>query len=168
MIFIVIQTNLLRLPLFICNIMNHRLLKIIKYKTSGKQNEFADLMGWSPQYLTKLLKGTNFGISPVVSILKRFPDIDARWFLLGEGSMISPAGRIELKEELNNTVIQLLDMEKYIPFMTVEELSDYSQAIISGSAPCYSPDVVAKWAERLTTRQKEITEKSCKQKKVKK
>lgn len=37
--------------------MNKRLLEIIKYKTGGKQTEFADLFDWSPQYLSNLLKG---------------------------------------------------------------------------------------------------------------
>lgn len=43
--------------------MNTRLLEIIKYKTGGRQREFADLLGWTPQYLAKLLKGENFGIT---------------------------------------------------------------------------------------------------------
>lgn len=42
--------------------MNSRLLDIIRYKTGGKQSEFAALLGWTPQYLAKLLRGENFGI----------------------------------------------------------------------------------------------------------
>ena len=35
--------------------MNTRLLEFIQFKTSGNQAEFAKVMGWSPQYLNKLL-----------------------------------------------------------------------------------------------------------------
>lgn len=68
--------------------MNDRLLEIIKYKTGGRQTEFAASLGWSPQYLTKLLKGYNFGIRPVITIVTAFPEINARWLLIGEGDMI--------------------------------------------------------------------------------
>ena len=67
--------------------MNTRLLEIIKYKTGGRQREFADLLGWTPQYLAKLLKGENFGITPVMTIVSKLPDINARWFLTGEGDI---------------------------------------------------------------------------------
>ena len=46
--------------------MNRRLQDIIKYKTGGRQTAFAALLNWSPQYLSKLLKGVDFGLQPVV------------------------------------------------------------------------------------------------------
>ena len=46
--------------------MNKRLQEIIQYKTGGRQKDFAELMGWTPQYVFKLLKGENFGLSPDV------------------------------------------------------------------------------------------------------
>jgi hypothetical protein len=68
--------------------MNSRINEIIKYKTDGCRTDFAARMGWSRQYLSKLLRGVDLGITPVRSILATFPDIDARWLLLGEGKMI--------------------------------------------------------------------------------
>ena len=53
--------------------MNNRLLQIIKYKTNGRKQKFGELMGWSSQYLSKLLRGDNFGLQPVLTILKMFP-----------------------------------------------------------------------------------------------
>ncbi|WP_321437127.1 hypothetical protein [uncultured Bacteroides sp.] len=69
-----------------------RLLLIIDYKTSGHHREFAHLMGWSDQYLSKLVKGGNFGLSPVMAILEKFPEISARWFIFGTGEMIQSKG----------------------------------------------------------------------------
>ena len=68
--------------------MNSRINEIIEYKTDGCRTDFAELMGWSRPYLSKLLRGESIGIAPVRSILATFPDIDARWLLLGEGKMI--------------------------------------------------------------------------------
>lgn len=68
--------------------MNSRINKIIDYKTDGNRTDFAELMGWSRPYLSKLLRGESIGIAPVRSILATFPDIDARWLLLGEGKML--------------------------------------------------------------------------------
>lgn len=68
--------------------MNGRIIQIIEYKTDGKRNEFARQMGWSRPYLYKLLRGESIGIAPVMTILTAFPDIDARWLLLGEGEML--------------------------------------------------------------------------------
>ena len=66
--------------------MNERLLQFIEYKTNGKQADFALLVGWIPQYVSKLIKGENFGIRPVITLLKTFPELNARWLLTGEGA----------------------------------------------------------------------------------
>lgn len=58
--------------------MNERLLQFIQYKTGGKQADFAELMGWSPQYLHKMLKEGGIGIRPIVALLEKFPELNAR------------------------------------------------------------------------------------------
>lgn len=64
-----------------------RILKVIRYK-EYKFYEFAEYMGWSRQYLNTLLSGKNIGMSVVTSICQKFPDISARWMLLGDGIML--------------------------------------------------------------------------------
>jgi transcriptional regulator with XRE-family HTH domain len=97
--------------------MNNRLFEFIRYKTGGKQAEFAELMGWSPQYLNKLLKDGSIGIRPIISLLEKFTELNARWLLLGEGAMIT-TGVDCVKQHL----LRLLQIEKYMPVMTPEEL----------------------------------------------
>ncbi len=95
--------------------MNNRLLEIIKYKTGGRQTDFAVLMGWTPQYLAKLLRGENFGIKPVVTLLEKLPEISGRWLLLGQGDMLEIGKLFNLQREAFAQVQAILEIEKYIP-----------------------------------------------------
>lgn len=104
--------------------MNERLTKFIQYKTSGHQAEFANIMGWSPQYLMKLIKGESFGIRPVVALIERFPDLNARWLLTGEGSMLVTSF---IEMSIKRRLMCLLELEKYIPFMSPEELRQVTE-----------------------------------------
>ena len=58
--------------------MNERLLQFIQYKTRGKQAEFASLMGWSPQYLHKMLKEGGIGIRPIVALLEKCSELEGK------------------------------------------------------------------------------------------
>lgn len=136
--------------------MNSRFREIINYKTGGRQNPFAELLGWSPQYLAKLLKGENFGLSPVLTLLSTFPEINARWFLFGEGSMLEAGRLFELQRESMSHIMSLLDLDKYIPYMSGEEVREFEEAVQSGRKPDFSPDTVAKWQSLLDDRNRAL------------
>lgn len=68
--------------------MNNRLDAIIAYRTAGCRTEFAEMMGWSRPYLSKLLRGEGWGIAPVRRIIETLPEVDARWLITGEGQML--------------------------------------------------------------------------------
>lgn len=68
--------------------MKSRIHALVCAKADGKKRVFASLLGWSPQYLAKLLKGESIGLQPILTLLKTFPDVSARWLLFGTGSMI--------------------------------------------------------------------------------
>lgn len=136
--------------------MNSRLREIINYKTGGRQNPFAELLGWSPQYLAKLLKGENFGLSPVLTLLSTFPEINARWFLFGEGAMLEAGRLFELQRESMSHIMSLLDLDKCIPYMSGEEVREFEEAVQSGRKPDFSPDTVAKWQSLLDERNRAL------------
>lgn len=148
--------------------MNERLLQFIQYKTAGKQADFAELMGWSPQYLHKMLKDGGIGIRPIVALLEKFPELNARWLLLGEGAMLN-TGADTVKAHL----LKLLELEKYMPVMSPEELRDLEDGQTE-----FDDQAVARWEELLAGRSKMINdrfdaaykkqEELCKQKKAKK
>lgn len=130
--------------------MNKRLLEIIRYKTGGKQTQFAELMGWSPQYLAKLLKGDSFGLQPVLAILSAFPEINARWFLFGQGAMLEVGMMFDLQRQAMSHVLSLLDLEKYIPVMSGDEIREFETAVSQGRYPNFSDDTVSKMRKRLS------------------
>nr|DAV79860.1 MAG TPA: CI repressor [Caudoviricetes sp.] len=139
--------------------MNTRLQEIIKYKTGGRQREFASLCGWSPQYLTKLLRGENFGIRPVLTLLEVLPEINARWLLLGQGDMLEIRKLFSIQREALAHIQAILEIEKYIPFMSPDELHEYEQAVTTGRKPVVSPDTLSSWQRRASEREEELTAK---------
>lgn len=132
--------------------MNERLLQFIEYKTNGKQADFALLVGWIPQYVSKLIKGENFGIRPVITLLKTFPELNARWLLTGEGEMLSfnPATSV-IKDRLQ----RLLELEKYMKVMTPAELHQ----ITEGENLDFPQETCDKWEKLLEERDKEWEER---------
>lgn len=130
--------------------MNERLLQFIQYKTGGRQADFAELMGWSPQYLHKMLKEGGIGIRPVIALLGKFPELNARWLLLGEGAMLN-TGAGALKARL----LRLLELEKYMPVMSPEEL----RGLEDGRTE-FGDEAVARWKELLAGRGKKTDGRS--------
>lgn len=151
--------------------MNERLIQFIQYKTNGHQADFALLLGWRPQYLTKLINGENFGLTPILKLLETFPELNARWLLLGEGEMLSfnPAASV-IKDRLQ----RLLELEKYMRVMTPNELKQVTE----GDNLDFPPETFEKWKKLLDDKNKEWEERQaaamkkqqelCKQKKAKK
>lgn len=129
--------------------MNNRLLELIQYKTSGKQAEFAEFMGWSPQYLHKMLKEGGIGIRPTISLLEKFPELNARWLLLGEGAMIT-SGADEIKQRL----LRLLEIEKYMPVMSPDELRELQEG-----KSIFDASTIARWEQLLEERNKKIQDR---------
>lgn len=135
--------------------MNNRLREIIRYKTNGKQKEFAELIGWKPQYLGKLLRGSDFGLKPVLAVLSALPEINARWLLLGEGSMLMDDRVSDLHRGTINHIQAVLDLERFVPVMSPEELQEYEEVITGHRKPDFSPSVRTKWLERTLEREQE-------------
>lgn len=156
--------------------MNDRLLEIIKYKTGGKQTEFASSLGWSPQYLTKLLKGDNFGIRPVMTIITAFPEINARWLLVGEGDMIENQKYSDIRKTMHENMLAIMDIEKYMIVMSSEELREYEKIVAGNKKPIFSPIQLEKWERQLLIRKDDLnakftaakakSDKLCRQKKA--
>lgn len=126
--------------------MNTRLLEFIQYKTSGKQAEFAELLGWSPQYLNKLIREGSIGLKPVTALLERFPELNARWILLGEGAMVTSGVNV-----IKNHLFRLMQLEKYMPVMTPEELRQLAEWDLN-----FKPGTVARWEILLNDRNEQI------------
>lgn len=136
--------------------MNNRLLDIIKYKTGGKQKAFAEFLGWTPQYLAKLLRGDNFGLQPVLTILEKMPEIDARWFLLGDGSMLNDDKVFGLRRETYSRVQSILMYDRFLSVMSPDEIHRFEEVLSGKSYPDFSDEEVARWEALLAERQQSL------------
>lgn len=125
--------------------MQDRLKAIIEYKTGGRIGEFGALLGWSPQYISKLLRGASIGLSPVRTILEALPEINARWLILGEGQMLDNAHVSALRREAVARASSLMAIDRYIDVMTPDELRHLERAISAGRSPSFTPSDVARW-----------------------
>ena len=127
--------------------MNRRLGKLVAYICGGKKAEFADRMGWSPQYLNRLLSDSgSMGLRPVITLLERIPGLNARWLLLGEGQMMADA-----TAGVRDKLLRILDLERYIPVMTKEEVR-----MLADGRTDFPADTVARWRTALEIRKEEI------------
>lgn len=138
--------------------MNNRLLDLIKYKTGGRQNKFAELLGWTPQYLAKLLRGDNFGLQPVLTLLEKLPEINARWLLLGQGEMLETGKLFSLHREVLAHAQSILDLERFIPFMLPDELREFEEAVAKSRVPVFNAARIAAWDRELKERNDERDE----------
>lgn len=126
--------------------MNTRLQQIIAYKTNGKLKPFATLMGWTPQYLSRLVKGqSSIGIAPVTRLVKLIPELNARWLITGEGEMLTPNTR--------NVLLSALALEKYMPVMTAEE----QQQLVSGDLR-FDLSTIHRWEVLLEERHTQLAD----------
>lgn len=133
--------------------MNNRLLDIIKYKTGGRQNKFAELVGWTPQYLAKLLRGDNFGLQPVLTLLEKLPEINARWLLLGQGSMLNDEKVACLRRDTISRAESIMRLERFIPVMSADEIRIFEKALQEGICPVFSDEQMERWSSLLAARQ---------------
>lgn len=129
--------------------MNQRLRLFIQY-ACGRQSVFAERMGWERQYLSKLTRGIGLGITPVVAILEKFPDLNARWLLLGSGEMLHSMSA-EARPEVANArrfLTQAVSLARFFPVMTDEELAEYA----SGKTE-FTPATLTRWSQLLVSMQ---------------
>jgi hypothetical protein len=136
--------------------MHARLHEIIQYKTGGRQVEFAAMLGWSPQYVAKLLRGENFGLQPVLAIVTSFPEINARWLLTGQGDMIENIKYEKIRKNMHESISKLLDIEKYMPVMSPAELREFEQIVTGKKKADFNPEMVEKWERLLQDRTESI------------
>ena len=126
--------------------MNTRLSQFIDYATGGNKADFARSLGWTPQYLSGMLKDCRIGMNPLLTLLAKYPELNARWLLLGEGAMLTACG-----DAIKAQLTRLLNIEQYLPVMTAEE----QQRIISGNYS-FDDETYAKWDALLAEKKTSI------------
>ena len=136
---------------------NERIDFVIKAKAGGRPG-FAKLIGVSQQYVNKIANpGGSVGLEPVLTILRLYPDIDARWLLLGEGEpYVVPETVRDFRRRIGGRIDYLLAVEKYLPVMDPEEIEDL-ESIIGGGYP--DPSRIPFWEVKLEERNRALAER---------
>lgn len=129
---------------------NDRLASFIAYKCGDDKAAFAELMGWKRQYMNKLLKGEGgIGLNPIAALLSKFPELNARWLILGEGSMVE--GRGFTLSRLR----AMLELERFMPVMDADEL----RAFCDEGRVDWDGSTLAKWDALLADRQARLDQR---------
>lgn len=126
--------------------MNTRLSQFIDYATGGNKADFARSLGWTPQYLSGMLKDCRIGMNPLLTLLAKYPELNARWLLLGEGAMLTACS-----DAVRAQLVHLLNIEQYLPVMTAEE----QQRIINNDYD-FDAETYAKWRALLAEKRASI------------
>lgn len=125
--------------------MQSRLNHLIAVKANGNRSQFGRILGWSPQYLNSLLTGA-IGIKPVTAILEAFPDISARWLILGSGDMY------ELEyDPLKRELMRLAGLDRYVRVMTAEEIDAHVHRAVPVTA-----EQKDRWNEKIKEKEAEL------------
>lgn len=117
----------------------------------GNIAHFARKLGWSYQYAYKLMNKETCGITPITELLMKFPQLNARWLITGEGVPFPEL----IENARNKTSVRLelmLRYEKYVKYMTDEQLKKYTDA-----AELFTPQEIAELDKKRQEETKELS-----------
>lgn len=138
---------------------NERLDFIIRLK-AGSRSRFAEILKVSPQYVNKIsTPGGSVGLEPVLSVLRLYPDINARWLLLGDGDpFLLDEKTAAIRRNIGSRIDLLLSVEKYLPVMDPEEISGLEDLVKYGSYTAVDLERIPVWEQRLSERSQAVNE----------
>ena len=102
-----------------------RLRKFADYKKEEgiSYSTFAEILEMCSQRLSALFTGKRFGIKVVEVLMRKFPELNVRWLILGEGEMLSKEYREEKELELRKKLSsRLKETELLLPYLSPKQL----------------------------------------------
>lgn len=140
---------------------NERVAYIMKEKAGGSLTRFAEALGITKQYATRLTKDGSIGIEPITRILQTYPDINSRWLITEEGYPFDKDKDSEylVRSEISRRINLLLDLERWIPAMSQTDLHDLLSLLNGDKDFQLDPMKVGKWEHEVSEREKELNER---------
>lgn len=140
---------------------NERVAYIMKEKAGGSLTRFAEALGITTQYATRLIKAGSVGIEPITRILQTYPDINSRWLITNEGYPFDKDKDSEyiLRSEISRRINLLLDLERWIPAMSETDIQELLSSLSGDKEFKLEPMKVSDWEQRISEREKELNEK---------
>ncbi|MBO5972884.1 MAG: hypothetical protein J6Q07_07735 [Alistipes sp.] len=121
--------------------MKTRLVELINRVADGNKAQFARMMGWKPQYLNSLLNG-RIGLTPIIYILQMFPNLDARWLLLGDGDIFNHSEYIEIRSTRESEYVDLIPSKRYINSEFPQEKDCTHSSELINKSECEKTDLI--------------------------
>lgn len=92
--------------------LNERLLQYMQFKELNAAR-LAESVGASNSYFNKVLKNnTSIGSDRIEKILRTYPDLNAEWFLTGEGQMLkSPEQYSNSEQEIKKLKAEVIELQ---------------------------------------------------------
>lgn len=140
---------------------NERVAYIMKEKAGGSLTRFAEALGITTQYATRLIKAGSVGIEPITRILQTYPDINSRWLITNEGYPFDKDKDSEyiLRSEISRRINLLLDLERWIPAMSETDIQELLSSLSGDKEFKLEPMKVSDWEQRISEKEKELNEK---------
>lgn len=140
---------------------NERIAYIMKMKAGGSLTRFAEMLEITGQYATRLIKNGSVGIEPVSRILRTWKDINPRWLILGEGDPFLESNEPAkvLRNVISTRINLLLDLERWIPAMSVSDIEDLVLMLAGEKDFVLDPIKIAVWEKSVGDREKTVKEK---------
>ena len=140
---------------------NERVAYIMTEKAGGSLTRFAEALGITTQYATRLIKAGSVGIEPITRILQTYPDINSRWLITNEGYPFDKDKDSEyiLRSEISRRINLLLDLERWIPAMSETDIQELLSSLSGDKEFKLEPMKVSDWEQRISEREKELNEK---------
>lgn len=92
---------------------------------------FAKRLDMSSQRMYNLFKGQEFGLKVIKTLMIKFPELNVRWLVLGEGDMIL---KEFMEKKKNDILFRMKETESLIPFLSSEQLKRISSGgILTGN-----------------------------------
>ena len=133
----------------------------MKEKAGGSLTRFAEALGITTQYATRLIKAGSVGIEPITRILQTYPDINSRWLITNEGYPFDKDKDSEyiLRSEISRRINLLLDLERWIPAMSETDIQELLSSLSGDKEFKLEPMKVSDWEQRISEKEKELNEK---------
>ena len=120
---------------YIMSDIGKRFREFVDYKRGGESySKFAERLDMSNQRMNNLFNGIQFGIKVIDVLMRKFPELNIRWLVLGEGEMLLKEYKTKEEEKIRADLsFRIKEIESLIPHLPYSKLMQINSCgLLSG------------------------------------